>query len=135
MISIRPTLLAITAFAALSTQAQGAAVAHESGRFRSIALKDARAISEAMSVNSAIDAMVRVAASCHVRGMEAALTCACNATGDLNKLKTVYRQTARKHPDWNEPNTVVSYVNPANGHSISLNFSALSAMIDRCERR
>jgi hypothetical protein len=134
MMSIRSALLAISAFAALSTQAHGATVAQERGPFRAIALKDARAISEAMSVNSAIDAMMKVAASCHAQGMKAALSCACSSTSDLDKLKTVYRQTALKHPDWDKPNTVVSYVNPANGHSISLNFSALSAMIGRCER-
>ncbi|HWI87975.1 MAG TPA: hypothetical protein VNS11_01855 [Sphingomicrobium sp.] len=120
---------------AICAQAAPAAATPQMARFRTIKLKDARSISEATTVNSAIDAMMAVAGSCHAHGLEAALRCACSATADLERLKAVYRQTALRHPDWYEANTIVSYQNPQNGHFILLNFAALTGMIGGCEKR
>ena len=103
--------------------------------FRTITLSDRQTIAEAMRVNAAIDAMLSAAGSCRAHGLEAAISCACNSRADFDRLKAAYHQTASTHPDWNEPDTIVSYKNPTNGHFISLNFAALSGMIGRCEKK
>jgi hypothetical protein len=118
----------IAAALSVAAQAQG-------DQFQTVRLTNPRAISEAMSVNAAIDAVMKVTASCHASSLNAALSCTCSATGDLDRLKIAYRQAAARHPDWDQPNVIVFYVNPTNGHSVSLNFTALRGTISRCERR
>jgi hypothetical protein len=134
MLSIHRTSLGITLILMVCAKGTAAPASPAIAPFRTVWLKDTRSISDAMAVNSAIDVLMGHAGSCHARGLEAALSCACNATADLSRLKAVYRQTALRHPDWNEPNTIVTYKNSANGHFISLNFAATDGMIARCDK-
>lgn len=135
MLSFSRNPLRIAVVVAIFAQSAAAAATPQMIPFRTITLKDAQSIAEAISVNLAIDAMMSAASSCGAHGLEAALKCACNSTADLQRLQASYRSAAAKHPDWNKPNTIVAYRNPSNGHFISLNFAATKAMIARCATR
>lgn len=132
MIEFRSLFPAIASAVAALGQGLGVGAAAQSPAFRTITLRDPPIIAEAMSLNTAIDTVMAVAASCHAQSIEAAIACGCAETQNINRLSTVYHQLAASHPDWNRPKTIVSYENPANGHWISLNFSAVSQMLANC---
>jgi hypothetical protein len=134
MISFRSLVPAIASAMIISTQVLPTAATAQDTAFRTIMLRDPDAISEAMSLNAAIDRIMGVVAACHAQTAQTALRCGCGATKELDRLKIVYRQVAARHPDWDRPNLIVSYRNPANGHWISLNFQAVDRILAECGR-
>jgi hypothetical protein len=97
-----------------------------------IRLTAARDIADASTVNEAISVMVKDVSSCRSSASKDAQTCACSFKDDLKKLSSAYDAALTKHSAWGAPATVVSYVDPANGKSVALNFPSIKRQIEAC---
>jgi hypothetical protein len=130
-------LLACLLWAVLTVaaaQAPAPASAAQGTLIHNIHLTGARDIADATAVNRAITVMVRNAASCSPVTTQGAKPCACGFTDDLKILKNAYEATLAKHPGWNAEGSVVAYVDPANGKSVSISLPGVKRQIDACSR-
>jgi hypothetical protein len=126
-------LCAVVAVAA--AQAPAPAPAAQGTPLHNVRLAGARDIADAAAVNRAITAMVRNAASCSPVTAQGAQPCACSFTDDLKILENSYEAAVAKHPRWNAEGSVVAYVDPANGKSVTINFPGVKRQLNACSRR
>jgi hypothetical protein len=98
-----------------------------------IQLTAAPDVADAAAVNRAITVMVKNVSSCSAA--EDAPSCACGFKDDLKKLKAAYDAAVAKHPGWNAENSVVAYINPANGRSVIINLPGIRRQLDACAKR
>ena len=121
--------------AVAAAQAPAPAPAAHGTPVHNIRLTGARAVADAAAVNRAITVMVKNAASCSQVATQGARPCACGFTDDLKILKNAYEAAVAKHPGWNAEGSVVAYVDPANGKSVSINLPGVKRQLDACSRR
>lgn len=114
-------------------QASTAALTSDSGGI--ITPLHSRDISEAASVNSAIDAMANSAAICRKTTGRAPLECECSSKADLLKLRSAYDVAVTSHPAWAVPGKTVLWTDPDRKRSIGVNFSAVARLLNICERK
>lgn len=99
-----------------------------------IHLTDARDIADATAVSAAIGVLANDAASCPASTSKDRQACVCGFNSDLKKLKSAYAVAVAKHPGWNEVDAVVSYLNAANGRSVTINFPGVKRQLDACRQ-
>jgi hypothetical protein len=117
---------------AVAAQAQAPAP-QQGAPVHNIELTQTREIADAAAVNRAISVMVKNAASCSAAAN--AQSCACGFKADLKKLKAVYDAAVAKHPGWNAEGSVVAYIDPANGKSVTINLPGVKRQLDACSKR
>jgi hypothetical protein len=115
-------------------QAQGQDSSAASTAVSNITLSAARDIADASTINAAISVMVRDVSSCSSSTSRDAQGCACSFKDDLKKLSSAYDAALAKHPGWGASATVVSYVDPASGKSVALNFPSIKRQIEACAK-
>ena len=98
----------------------------------SIELTKAPDIADAAAVNAAISVLVKDAASCPAATSKARQACACSFKVDLKKLKAAYDPAVAKHPEWNDADVVVAYLDTASGKSVTLNLPGIKRQLDAC---
>lgn len=98
-----------------------------------IQLTRAREIADAAAVDRAITTMVEDAASCGAA--QDKQSCACSFKDDLKRLGAAYDTAVAKHPEWKAEDSVVTYIDPANGKSVTINFPGVKRQLDACARR
>ena len=130
-ISLAWALCALSAIVAATTLAQEPRTTR--APIHNINLTEARDIADAASVDVAISVMVKDAASCNSVTSKNPQACVCSFKGHLEKLKSAYDSAVAKHAGWNEPNTVVAYVNPVNRKSVLLSLPGVKHQLDTCE--
>jgi len=130
-ISLTWALCALSAIVAATALAQ--APKTTGTPIHNINLIEARDIADAAAVDAAISVMVKDAASCNSVTSKDPQGCVCSFKGHLKKLKSAYDSAVAKHAGWNEPNTVVAYVDPVNRKSVALNLPGVKRQLDTCE--
>ena len=100
--------------------------------FHNIKLTEARDIADAAAISAAIRVLANDAASCPASTSEDRLACVCSFSYHLKKLKSAYAVAVAKHPGWNEVDTVVAYVDAANGKSVTINLPGVKRQLDAC---
>jgi hypothetical protein len=123
---------AILAVAAAHAQPQ---THQQATRVHNIQLKEKRDISDAAAVNRAISVMTRDVASCGSVSAKDPQACACSFKDDLKKLKAAYDAAVAKHAAWGAETAVVSYVDPASGMSVTINFHGIKRQLEACAKR
>jgi hypothetical protein len=118
-----------------AAQAPAPAQAAHGTPLHNVRLAGTRDLADAAAVNRAITAMVRNAASCSPVTAQGAQSCACSFTDDLKILENSYEAAVAKHPRWNAAGTVVSYVDPVNGKSVTINFPGVKRQLNGCSQR
>ena len=118
-----------------AAQAPAPAQAAHGTPLHNVRLAGARDLADAAAVNRAITVMVRNAASCSPVTAQGAQSCACSFTDDLKILENSYEAAVAKHPRWNAAATVVSYVDPVNGKSVTINFPGVKRQLNGCSQR
>ena len=114
--------------------AQGQASLAGNKAVNNITLTEAGDIADASTVNAAISTIVNDVSSCSGSKSKDAQACGCSFKDDVKKLSSAYDAAVAKHPGWGAPATVVSYVDPANGRSVALNFPSIKRQIEACAR-
>lgn len=97
-----------------------------------IRLTEAGDIADATAISAAISVLANDAASCPASPSKDRQACVCGFKPDLRKLKSAYAVAVAKHPGWNEADTVVAYVEAANGKSVTLNLPGVKRQLDAC---
>jgi hypothetical protein len=104
----------------------------EAAELHPIWLKEPRLIADAEELDNAVLNVTRAANACRPRDLKAALHCECGAGDELATLKRNLGRVAASHPDWDAPDTVVTYRRDPNGPWTSLNLPAVRRMIALC---
>jgi len=106
--------------------------AAEAAELHAIWLQDPNLIADADRLDFAILSVTRNISTCKPQGLNATLRCGCGASNELATLKTALGRMATAHPEWDQPDTVVTYRKDPNGSWTSINLSAVRQMIAFC---